>query len=43
MAGAGIRHDTEGGVPYSCAGHRVPFFAAVKDPNGLLYMRLEYL
>ena len=30
----------EGGVPYSCAGHRVPYFAAVKDPNsvnGLLY------
>ena len=40
MSGAWIRHDTEGGVPYSCAGHRVPYFAAVKDPNpvnGLLY------
>ena len=31
---------TEGGVPYSCTGHQVPYFAAVKDPypiNGLLY------
>ena len=30
----------EGGVLYLCAGHRVPYFAAVKDPNpvnGLLY------
>ena len=28
------------GVPYSCAGHRVTYFAAMKDPNpinGLLY------
>ena len=34
-------HDAEGGVPYSCAGHRVPYFAAVKDPNpvnDLLYV-----
>ena len=30
----------KGGVPYSCAGHRVPYVAAVKDPylvNGFLY------
>ena len=35
------QHGTTGGVPYSCAGHRVPYFAAVKDLNpidGLLYV-----
>ena len=39
--------DTEGGVPYSCSGHRVSYFAAVKDPTpvkdlGLYIMRLDY-
>ena len=40
MPGAWIRQDAEGGMPYSCSGHRVPYFAAVKKPNpgkSLLY------
>ena len=33
MPGACIQHSTFGAVLYSCTGHLVPYFAAVKNPN----------
>ena len=29
----GTTPKVQGGVPYSCAGHRVPYLTAVKEPN----------
>ena len=42
MPGAWIRHSTFGVVPYSCAGHRVPWICCSREKNISRYVFLLY-